>query len=102
MALLPPNVAWIVEDFVFDAGIYDPEDGPVLRALGRAAIATGHSVLLARVKGAFLDLWARRDALELEEFLWSAGNSPASPGWNRDGYWSDGEIGTDDEWRWDY
>ena len=102
LALLPPNTVWIVESFLYDPEDYDPEDSGALCALGRVAIAAGNAILLAKAKGAFDDLWARREALQLEEFLWSAGNSPRSAGWDSYGYWSDGDFAIDDEWQWDY
>ena len=111
LANLPPNVIWIVEAFIIEVDLYDAEDCAIIRCLGRQALAVGNVYIfpplgrvaysLSRFRGAFDDLWRRRDELDLEEFLWSAGNTPRSPGRNSDGYWSDGDFATNDDWRWD-
>ena len=73
LALIPPTALSLI-----GACLNDSEDSGALCELGRFAILTGDAALLAQAKGAFDDLWARRDALLLEEFLWSAGNTPSA------------------------
>ena len=52
---------------ILETFIYNAEDSPQLRLLGRVAIATRDAALLDKAKGAFEDLWERRAALQLEE-----------------------------------
>ena len=94
LRLLPLSAFDLVIDF-----IYEPDDGPRLCLLGRLAIALAEAPLLQRARGAFEDLWERRNELLLEEwneytgYNWSAGNSPVSPGYDPQGYyWMDGDI----------
>ena len=90
LSLLPLSALELISDYLPIE--VDVEDSPALCALGRWAFSIRLWRFLARVKQIFEDLWERREELQFEEWAWTAGNTPISPHWGEDGYWTDGDL----------
>ena len=73
LSSLAPNTLVIVVAFV-----YDTENAPALRLLGRVGIALAEHAIVLRACLAHADLWARRDEL-LGDLSWAEPGRAESP-----------------------